>query len=477
MHDPIDARRSACRGCGYTSEQAGGVRNSRMNERHEPMIGLDGDAHDRARDAAHEPSNAALAQAADVVVVGGGVAGLAYALALLQAGRHVRVLDAGKTGRAASHGNCGTITPSHATPLAAPGMVLKAMKWMLTPDAPLYVNPKFDLRLWGWLLGFAARCNPRDWEASARAKSALLNDSRERLTDWVRAFDLRCDFIEAGEDYVFRARENFLHGQRELPLLRELGIDVQVIEGADYEAQEPAVKPGVAGAIRFSGDAALRPDRYLAELARAVRERGGEIVEDCALDGLEERSEGVFLRTARGAMRAEAVVLALGAWSPRFADAVGLPWMKRVIQPGKGYSITYDRPPLVPKRPLILKERSVCVSHWPQGFRLGSTMEFSGYDDSLNARRLGALERGAREYLHHPYGAQVQERWCGWRPMSRDDVPLIGPAPGTRRLWLATGHGMMGVGMSTGTGQLIADLLAGRAPAVDPAPFRPARFA
>jgi D-amino-acid dehydrogenase len=412
----------------------------------------------------------------DVIVVGGGVAGLACALALLQSGRSVRVIDAGKAGHGASHGNCGTITPSHAPPLAAPGMVLKAMKWMLTPDAPLYVNPKFDPRLWSWLLGFASRCNARDWEASARAKSTLLNDSRTRLSDWIREFGLQCEFVESGEDYVYRERANFAHGQHEIPLLRDLGINVEIIDGADYEAQEPAVKPGVAGAIRFSGDAALRPDRYLSELARALRERGGEIVEDCALRSLQENADGVRLVTAQGEMRASVVVLALGAWSPRFADAVGLPWMKRVIQPGKGYSITYDRPPIVPKRPLILKERSVCVSNWPQGFRLGSTMEFSGFDESLNERRLSALERGAREYLHHPYGAHVQERWYGWRPMSRDDVPLIGLAPGKRRTWLATGHGMMGVGMSTGTGQLIADMVAGRAPAIDPAPFRPGRF-
>ncbi len=418
-----------------------------------------------------------MSERPDVIVIGGGVAGLASALALLRAGRSVRVIDAGPIGRGASHGNCGTITPSHAPPLAAPGMVLKAMKWMLTPDAPLYVKPTFDPRLWSWLLGFASRCNPRDWEASARAKSTLLNDSRVRLVDWIAAFDLQCEFVEAGEDYVYRNSANFAHGHHEIPLLRDLGIDVEIIVGADYEAQEPAVKPGIAGAIRFSGDAALRPDRYLTELARVVRERGGEIVEHCALLSLQETSDGVRAETAQGPMHAGDAVLALGAWSPRFADAVDLPWMKRVIQPGKGYSITYDRPPVVPKRPLILKERSVCVSSWPQGFRLGSTMEFSGFDDSLNERRLGALERGAREYLHHPYGAQVQERWCGWRPMSRDDVPLIGLAPNKRRTWLATGHGMMGVGMSTGTGQLIADLIVGRAPAIDPTPFRPGRFA
>ena len=415
--------------------------------------------------------------AVDIVVVGGGVAGLATALALVESGRSVRVIDAGRVGRGASHGNCGTITPSHAPPLAAPGTVLRAMKWLMTPDAPLYIRPGIDPLLWRWLVAFALRCNPRDWEASARAKSALLNDSRVRLPEWIARYGLACDFIEAGEDYVFRTETALQHELAELPLLRELGIVAEVFDGRAYEAVEPAVLPGVAGAIRFTGDAALRPDRYVAELARVLRAHGGQILEGCALHGLNEGPGGVTVHTAAGPMQAGHAVLAMGAWSPRLAQAVGLPWMRKVIQPGKGYSITYAPPEIVPRRPLVLRERSVCVSHWPQGFRLGSTMEFSGYDDSLNPRRLAALERGAREYLHAPYSATVHERWCGWRPMSRDDVPLIGPAPGRPRTWLATGHGMMGVGMSTGTGQMIADLMTGRVPAVDPAPFAPARFA
>lgn len=413
----------------------------------------------------------------DVIIAGGGVSGLAAALALLESGRGVRVVEADRIGAGASHGNCGTITPSHAPPLAAPGTVLKALRWALTPDAPLYIRPRLDPVLARWLLGFAARCNHRDWEASARGKYALLDDSRHRLADWVARYALACEFVESGEDYVFRTARAFAHEQRELPLLRELGVAVELIDGPTYEAQEPALLPGVAGALRFSGDAALRPDKYLAELARAVRERGGEIVEGCALHGLREDREGVVAYTDHGEVRARNAVLALGAWSALSADALGVPWMKRVIQPGKGYSITYRAPGLVPKRPLVLRERSVCVTSWQDGFRLGSTMEFSGFDRTLNERRLGALERGAREYLHEPVGPEVRERWYGWRPMSRDDMPLIGRAPGLRRVWMNAGHGMMGVGMSTGSAQLLADLMAGRTPAVDPAPYRPERFA
>lgn len=412
----------------------------------------------------------------EVVIVGAGVVGLASALALLEAGRGVRVIDAGRVGGGSSHGNCGTITPSHAPPLAAPGVIAKALRWMLTPDAPLYVPPRLDPALWGWLFRVAGRCNTRHWHASAQAKAALLNDSRARLAQWVRDYALACEFSESGHDYVYRDPQAFAHGRAEMPLLAELGVSAEAIDGPAYEGEEPAVKPGVAGAIRFAGDAALRPDRYVAELARTVCERGGVIVEHCTLLSVAEDTAGVTLQTSQGPLRARDAVLALGAWSPQLADAIGVPALRRAMQPGKGYSITYSRPALVPQRPLVLRERLVCVTAWDGGFRLGSTMEFAGFDDSLNPRRLAALERGAREYLHQPVGPELREQWYGWRPMSCDDIPIIGRAPGHDHLWLSTGHGMMGVGMSSGSGQLLADLVTGRAPAIDPTPYRMERF-
>jgi D-amino-acid dehydrogenase len=413
----------------------------------------------------------------DIVVVGAGVIGLASALALLEAGRGVRVIDAGRIGGGASHGNCGTITPSHAPPLAAPGMVSVALRWMLTPDAPLYVKPRIDPQLWRWLLGFAARCNPRDWQRSAQGKAALLNDSRARLAQWVRDYEMQCEFLESGVDYVFRDPRAFAQERHEIAALRELGIAVEAIDGRQYEALEPALKSGIAGATRFDGDAVLRPDRYVAELARLVRERGGEIEEQCAFEAVDAEPTGVSLRTSKGTLHAREVVFAMGAWSPREAAAIGFPALRRAMQPGKGYSITYSAPSLVPRRPIVLRERSVCVTAWGSGFRLGSTMEFSGYDEGLNERRLAALERGAAEYLRRPVGPEVREKWYGWRPMCIDDMPLIGRVPNREGLWIATGHGMMGVSMSASTGQLIADLISGAAPVIDPAPYSPARFA
>ena len=116
------------------------------------------------------------------------------------------------------------------------------------------------------------------------------------------------------------------------------------------------------------------------------------------------------------------------------------------------------------------------MTAWPSGYRLGSTMEFSGYDTSLNEQRLGALERGARKYLHHPVGPEVRERWYGWRPMSCDGVPLIGRIAHLKNAWLAAGHSMLGVSMAPSTGQLIAELISGKHPHIDPHPYRVDRF-
>jgi D-amino-acid dehydrogenase len=411
--------------------------------------------------------------------VGGGVIGLACGLALARADRNVRVLDAAEIGCGASHGNCGTITPSHAMPLAAPGTIGRALRWMLTPDAPLYLRPRIDPSLWAWLLRFAGRCNQRDWLATAAAKARLLQASREALPEWIARHALDCQFVAGGTEHVFRDRAALDSFGEELHALEEFGIASAHIDAATCLREEPALREGVVGAVRFPGDASLRPDRYVAELARALREAGGDIVEHCEVVGMSQDRDGLCLSTTNGDVRAKDVLVATGAWSPRLALALSpaLKVLGRAMQPGKGYSITYERPTIAPRRPLVLHERSVCVTTWPDGYRLGSTMEFSGYDATLNRRRLDALERGAREYLREPIGPAKREEWFGWRPMTYDDLPIIGRVPGQAPLWVATGHGMLGVSMSAITAELVADLVTGRAPRIDPVPYRIERFA
>jgi D-amino-acid dehydrogenase len=411
----------------------------------------------------------------DVLILGAGVIGLACAHYLLQAGRSVHVLEMGAPGGATSFGNCGTITPSHAPPLAAPGMVGRGLKAMLDPAAPFYIRPRLDGQLATWLWRFARRCNADDWQRSARAKGALLDCSRVLIESLVREQGLDCGFVASGLTYVYRDGDALERARRDLPALRELGIDVVERGGSELESAEPCLLPGVAGGLQFPDDAHLRPERYTAELARRVREQGGTIETGVEVDGVETGDGRVTaIGTSRGARRGREVIVALGPWSSGWLRLLGL---RMPVQPGKGYSITTARPAIAPRSPLVLKERSVCVTTWEDGFRLGSTMEFSGYDASLNRRRLEAIERAAGVYLREPLGPGPRTEWYGWRPMTWDDLPLLGRAPRLANLWLATAHGMMGMSMSAVTGHLMADLITGRAPILDPSPYSPGRFA
>ncbi|MCE3005184.1 MAG: FAD-dependent oxidoreductase [Xanthomonadaceae bacterium] len=410
----------------------------------------------------------------DVLVLGGGVVGLASAVQLLRAGRSVTVLERGRAGGATSRGNCGTITPSHATPLAMPGMVAKAIKYLLQPDAPFRVAPRFDPALFGWLLHFARRCNWRRFEEITRVKGPLLVRARQRLADLVREEALDCGFEELGTLYCWRDERAFAQSAWLPRALATVGVEIRTLDGAAARALEPAINDSIVAAYHNPGDAHLRPDRYVAELARRVRELGGNLVEDAAVTdflGDGDRIGAVVAGDQRHA--AQDIVFALGAWSPALAARIGL---DLPIQPGKGYSITYERPGRAPRIPVVCKERSVCVTAWKDGYRLGSTMEFAGYDTSMNRVRLDALVRGAREYLHEPEGPRRIEEWYGWRPMTWDDLPIIGRARNWRNLVLATGHGMLGVTMSAVTADLVRDIVLGKKPDLDPAPFGPARF-
>ena len=409
----------------------------------------------------------------DVVVLGGGVIGLACALYLLRAGRGVTLLEKGRTGAATSHGNCGTITPSHAVPLAMPGMIAQGLRWLLKPDAPFRIAPRLDVALLGWLLRFARQCRWDDFHRITAQKTPLLKLGRTALQELIAAEKLDCQFETIGTLNVYRDARAFEKSQWLPQALRAVDLPIETLDGVQCRAREPALNDSIVGGYFNPFDAHLRPDRYMAELTRAVRAHGGEILEECEITGFRRDTRLAAVRTTHGEIAADEFVFALGSWSPALARQLDL---RIPIQPGKGYSITYTRPEICPRIPLALKERAVCVTAWPTGYRLGSTMEFAGYDSSLNRTRLDALKRGAAEYLRCAQGPSVIEEWYGWRPMTYDDLPILGRCAAIPNLTLATGHGMLGVTMSAATGLLIADIVCGRQPALDPAPFAPARF-
>ena len=212
----------------------------------------------------------------------------------------------------------------------------------------------------------------------------------------------------------------------------------------------------------------------MSELERVVRERGAVLEEECPATGFRVEGGGVTsVETPRGPIAAKEILLATGAWSPQLGKRLGL---RIPVQPGKGYSLTMAPPPAGPRIPMLLRERRMAVTPWGSGFRLGGTMEFAGYDDRLDPVRLAALMRGAALYLKGPLPADGHEAWTGWRPMTPDDLPILGRAPGLANVTLAVGHNMLGTTLAAGTGLVISELITGRASSVDLAPFAVTRF-
>lgn len=418
-----------------------------------------------------------------VVVIGGGVIGATCAYYLSKHDCEVTLIDKGEFGRACSHGNCGLVCPSHVLPLAAPGAFGRALKSLLSRDAPFRVKPRIDPALWSWLVRFARRCNAKDLLAAGQAIQALLNSSRTLYDDILSEEAIECEFEARGLLFVFQtapAMEHYATTDKQLG--ETFGVTSQRFNGTALTDLEPALKSGLAGGWLYESDAHLRPDRLMSAWKQVLLARGVVIHERCdfegfARNGIRQNSESgnptPAAKTSLGDQPADAFVVATGAWTPLLRKHLGCPIP---IEPGKGYSITMPRPARCPTYPLILEEHHVAVTPLASGYRLGSTMEFAGYDSTLNPRRLDLLRRGASHYLHEPLGEPVQEEWFGWRPMTYDGLPIIDRSPAFSNVWIAAGHNMLGLSMAPATGKLVAELIGDEPTHLDPRPYAVSRF-
>jgi D-amino-acid dehydrogenase len=409
------------------------------------------------------------------IVVGGGLIGAASAYYLSRSGWQVTVVEQNRFGSGCSHGNCGFVSPSHVLPLATPGAARMAAKSLLTPNSPFRIRPRLDVSLWTWLWRFMRRCNERDMFESAAGIHALLASSRSLYDQLFAEETIDCEWQSRGLLFVFRtlaALEKHAAADKRLPS----SIDVRAtrFDSEALLALEPALKPGLAGGLLYECDAHLRPDRLMSGWRAVLERRGVRIRERCRVEAVGGESGAArSLSTSQGPLPADAFVFALGAWTPLLNRHLGC---KIPIQPGKGYSLTMPRPAICPSYPLLLEEHRVAVTPMQTGYRLGSTMEFAGYDTTLNPKRLDLLRRGASHYLREPYCEPVLEAWYGWRPMTYDSRPIIDRSPAWRNVWIAAGHNMLGLSMAPATGRLIAELIGGQSPHLDPQPYRATRF-
>ena len=410
-----------------------------------------------------------------MLIVGGGVIGLCVAYYLAEAGMPVEVVEAARVGSGASWGNAGWVCLSHSTPVSAPGAARYALASLGRPDSPLYLSLRSDPGLLWWLWRFWRSSNATNFR---RGYAAMVELNRP-------TFELFEELQTAGVETTLR-RPGLVHAflsvdaaRHHLDLQRQMAAGHYVLPddisvGAAAAAADAALAPTVQATYVVEGEAVVDPDRLVAGLAHAVLARGGKIHEQTEVTGFSrDRGEVTKVLTSAGEIDVSGVVVAGGTAS---AALVGMLNRRLPLQSGKGYSfsVDLDRPP---QRAMYLADKRVATSPIIGTTRLAGTMEFSGHNRDLRWRRIVAIARASRPYLGRWFDsedelmARIRDPWVGGRPMLPDGLPLIDRLPDHANVYVATGHGMLGVTFGPATGKALSDFVrTGRRPAAI-APF------
>ena len=424
----------------------------------------------------------------DVLIVGGGVAGMSCAWYLARAGARVTVVDAATIGDrlACSYGNQGLVCPSHAVPIAAPGVVAQGLRWLFDPTSPLYIRSPWRPEMVRWLWHFARASTPDRAEAGTAAMAEILQHSAglhagiaataaSASTDGTHPYGYAAD----GVLYAFLTEPGMQHHLEEAHRVARHGIPFEQLTGDQVRRMEPGLSSRVIGGVLYPGDAHVDSRSFVRWLHAQVLDAGTQVVEqtDVLRVHAGRRGDRASVLTSRGEIAAGQVVIAAGSWSPRVAAGLGL---RLPVQAAKGYSVTFANTPWRPGRPVNLGDARAVATPLPHGVRIGGTLELAGLDRSINLRRVqaildgaGRVVPGARFDAADP-GAEV---WHGLRPLAPDTLPIIGRPRGHVNVVLATAHGTLGLSLGPATGEAVAALIAGSRPAIDLQPFSPDRFA
>ena len=404
--------------------------------------------------------------------------GLACAWELRRRGADVVVVERGRVGVGVSRGNTGWVSPSFTYPLPAPGMVREGFRQLLGGGEAFVLRPSLDPSWVRWLWSFRRSCSPARFDAGVRALLALNRRTLE-LFDAYRDAGVAFEMHSVGLVVAARTTEGLDLYRRSFRRLRELGYEggeIDVLDAAALVALEPALDPGVVVAgLHARVDRFVRPEELTAGLAERLRSDGVEIREDCELNVLERRDGGWALNVGPGdRLEAQRVVVAAGLPTAPLLRRHGV---RVPLMPARGYSVTIAGRGTPPRHALYLAEAKLGLSPFDGGVRVAGVFELGarGTDPApgVGERLLAA----ARPYLAgwRPEPDGPVEAWAGLRPATPDGLPLIGALPDADGVFLATGHGMLGVTLAPATADLLAPLvLEGRA-APELAPFDPAR--
>ena len=408
-----------------------------------------------------------------VVIVGGGVVGLAIAAGFARKGIQVTVVEKSGVGSGCSYGNAGWMTPCFAMPLPRPGMILKSLGWMMDPSGPLYIQPRASLDLLRWLSRFLLSTGEKNMRRSAEALIGLSKVSLqeyERLNQKWHSFG----FEKRGLLMVSKTQAGIHSARAEMNLVSEFQIPGRALSADEVRSLEPAVTGDVLGGVYFPDEAHGEPLAVVETLRKEAESFGAKVLENTAVLSFEvSRDRVVSVHTSKGVLSAENFVLATGTWSKELARQLRL---RVPILGGKGYSMILPKLNRQPKIPLMFIERKIGITPRADSLRLAGSLELVDQDFSVTKTRVQAILKGASEVLEIPQPVQVSETWCGLRPCTPDGVPLLGWSPKQKNLLLACGHQMLGLQSATGSARWLSDLIEGVARKDDIQTFNPGRF-
>jgi D-amino-acid dehydrogenase len=405
-----------------------------------------------------------------VLVLGSGVVGVTSAYYLAKAGHEVTVIDR-ESGPAleTSFANAGQISPGYAAPWAAPGVPLKAVKWMFQKHAPLAIRPddqdkQFQLQ---WMWQMLQNCTADRYSINKNRMVRLAEYSRDCLKALRAETDIQYEGRSGGTLQVFRTPQQFDGAAKDIAVLKEANVPYELLTGPELARIEPALAATshkLTGGLRLPGDETGDCQLFTTRLATMAEEAGVTFRYNTQVDALVvERGKIVGVRHGAKLVHADAFVVAFGSYSTNFlADIVKIP-----VYPLKGYSITakiVDKE-RAPVSTVLDETYKIAITRFDDRIRVGGMAEIVGFDTRLREARRETLEMCVNDLF--PGGGDTTNAsfWTGLRPMTPDGTPIVG-ATAIPNLYLNTGHGTLGWTMSCGSAQLLADLISRKQPAI-----------
>jgi len=414
----------------------------------------------------------------DVLIIGAGAVGLSTAYHCARQGHRVTVIERNGAQRdGCSFGNAGMIVPSHFVPLAAPGMVKLGLKWMLNPESPFYIKPRFNGELFDWALKFWRASNVEHVRRSAPLLRDLSFASRALFEEFAALSENDIGLTTRGLLMLCKTQHGLDDEAKFAAQANQLGVPAEVLNATQVAKLDPGVTMTVAGAVYFPKDAHFTPDRYLAALQSQCEKLGVTFKWNTEVTGLEAHGEKITsVSTLHGELSADEIVLCGGSWSPQLAHDLGL---KIPIQAGKGYSLTLAQPRELPQLCSIFTEARMAVTPMGSSLRFGGTMEIAGLNEDINPVRVRGIIKAVPDYFPKfaPEDFFGIKPWRGLRPCSPDGLPYLGRTEKFSNLILATGHAMMGMSLSPITGQIVSEIVNGAKPEFDLSLLSPDRYA